>query len=174
MSEEKQNVVEKAVETVKETAEKVVEKTVDVAKDTVDVVKETTEDVVDAVKAPARSKKATWWNRIWSAIVGAVLAVAAMFGITEPQIKEQKAKVEEVTKLAGEALELAKAGKIEDAKAALELAVESGKELKEQAKKDVESVKEKAKEAKAEDIASEAVKGAKESLVKDAKTEVKQ
>ena len=82
MSEEKQNVVEKAVETVKETAEKVVEKTVDVAKDTVDAVKETTEDVVDAVKAPARSKKATWWNRIWSAIVGAVLAVAAMFGIT--------------------------------------------------------------------------------------------
>ena len=182
MSEEQKTIVE----TVKETAVETTEKIVEAGKETVEIVKdavvETTEKVVetgkvaavavkdkieeaaDTVNAPAVTKKTTWWNRIWSAIVGAVVAVAAMFGITEPQIAEQKAKVEEVKNIAAETLENIKAGKIEDAKAGLELIVESGKEVAEQAKKDIESVKEKAKDAKAEDIASEAVKGAKENL----------
>ena len=162
MSTEKENkniveeTVDKVVDTVKETTEKVVE----AGKETVDTVKDAANEVKEAVTAPAVTKKSTWWNRIWSAIVGAVLAVAAMFGITTDQVAEQKAKTEEVKKLASEALELAKAGKIEDAKAALELAVETGKEVVTEAKKVVE----KAKETKAEDVAKEAVKGAKESI----------
>jgi hypothetical protein len=184
MSEEQKTIVETVKETVVETAEKVVEagketvetvkdtvvetteKVVETGKETVDTVKEKVEEVVDVVKAPARSKKATWWNRIWSAIVGAIVAVGAMFGITEPQIAEQKAKVEEIKTIATETLENIKAGKIEDAKAGLELIIESGKEVAEQAKTDVETVTEKVKSTPAEDIAAEAVKGAKENLSK--------
>ena len=121
---------------------------------------------VEAVTAPAVSKKATWWNRIWSAIVGAIMAVAATLGITSDQIAEQKAKTEEVKKLAVEALEYAKAGKIDDAKAALQLAVETGKETATEVKKVVDNVK----DAKAEDLAKEAVKGAKEALKTSAET----
>jgi hypothetical protein len=184
MSEEQKTIVETVKETVVETAEKVVEagkETVETVKDTVVettekvvetgkgaaiAVKDKVEEVADAVNAPAVTKKATWWNRIWSAIVGAVVAVAAMFGITEPKIAEQKAKVEEVKNIAAETLENIKAGKIEDAKAGLELIIESGKEVTEQAKTDVETVTEKVKNTPAEDIAAEAVKGAKENLSK--------
>ena len=62
---------------------------------------------------------------VWSAIVGALIAVGSMFGITTEQVAEQKAKTEEVRKLAGEALELAKSGKLDDAKAKLEKAIPS-------------------------------------------------
>ena len=188
MSEESKNIVETVKETVVETAEKVVEagkETVttvtetaekvveagkDVAEKTVETVEETVEDVVKAVDAPARSKKATWWNRIWSAIVGAVMAVAAMFGITTDQVAEQKAKVTEVKTMAAEALQNIKDGKIQDGIAGLQLIVEEGKTMGEQVKKDVETVKEKVKETPAENIAAEAIKGA----VKEAtKTEQK-
>lgn len=144
------------VETVKETTEKVV----DTGKEAVETVKDKVEDVVKAVDAPARSKKATWWNRIWSAIVGAVLSVAAMFGITTEQINEQKAKTEEVKNLAGEALDAIKKGDVATAKAALELATETGKQVVDNAKQVVDNVK----EAKAEDIAKTAVEGAKEAI----------
>lgn len=177
MSEEQKTIVETVKDTVVETAEKVVEtskETVETVKDTVtdtaekvvETVKDKVEDVKNTVTAPAVTKKSTWWNRIWSAIVGAIVAVGAMFGITEPQIAEQKAKVEEVKNMAAETLENIKAGKIEDAKAGLELIIESGKEVAEQAKTDVETVTEKVKNTPAEDIAAEAVKGAKENLSK--------
>ena len=164
MSEEKEtkNVVEETVDKVVDSVKEGTEKVVDTGKEVVETVKEKVEDVVDAVKAPARSKKATWWNRIWSAIVGAILAIASMFGITTAQIDEQKSKTEEVKKLAAEALEYAKQGKIEDAKKALELAVKSGKQVIDESKKIVDNVK----EAKAEDIAKTAVEGAKEGLNK--------
>lgn len=166
MSEEKEKTiveqtVDKVVDTVKESAEKVV----DTGKEAVETVKDKVEDVVDAVKAPARSKKATWWNRIWSAIVGAVLAVASMFGITTEQINEQKAKTEEVKNLAGEALEAIKKGDVATAKAALELAAETGKQVVEDAKQVVNNVK----EAKAEDVAKTAVEGAKDALKEEKK-----
>jgi gas vesicle protein len=166
MSEEKEKTiveqtVDKVVDTVKESAEKVV----DTSKEAVETVKDKVEDVVDAVKAPARSKKATWWNRIWSAIVGAVLAVASMFGITTEQINEQKAKTEEVKNLAGEALEAIKKGDVATAKAALELAAETGKQVVEEAKQVVDNVK----EAKAEDVAKTAVEGAKKAIKEEKK-----
>lgn len=178
MSEEKKTIVETVKETAVETAEKVVEvgkdavetvkdtvvetaeKVVETGKETVDTVKEKVEEVVDVVKAPARSKKATWWNRIWSAIVGAIVAVGAMFGITTDQVADQKAKVTEVKNMAAEALQNIKDGKIQDGIAGLQLIVEEGKTMGEQAKKEVEAVKEKVKETPAEKIAAEAVKGA--------------
>ncbi len=166
---ENKNVVEETVEKVLEAGKEVVEtvkesseKAVEAGKEAVETVKDKVEDVVDAVKAPARSKKATWWNRIWSAIVGAVLAVASMFGITTAQVNEQKAKTEEVKDLAGEALEAIKKGDVATAKAALELAAETGKQVVENAKKVVDNVK----EAKAEDVTETAVKGATEGLNK--------
>ena len=180
MSEESKNIVEtvketaekvveagkETVTTVTETAEKVVEAGKDAAEKTVETVKETVEDVVKAVDAPARSKKATWWNRIWSAIVGAVMAVAAMFGITTDQVAEQKAKVTEMKAVATEALQNIKDGKIQDGIAGLQLIVEEGKTMGEQVKKTVETVKEKVKETPAENIAAEAVKGAVKGMTK--------
>ena len=164
MNEEKEtkNVVEEAVDKVVDSVKEGAEKVVDTGKEVVETVKDKVEDVVKAVEAPARSKKATWWNRIWSAIVGAALAVASMFGITTAQIDEQKAKTEEVKDLAGEALEAIKKGDVATAKAALELAAETGKQVVEEAKQVVDNVK----EAKAEDIAKTAVEGAKEGLNK--------
>ena len=168
-TENEKNVVEKAVdaskdvvETVKEAADKVV----DTGKETVETVKEKVEDIVDAVNTPARSKKATWWNRIWSAIVGAVMAVAAMFGITTDQVADQKAKVTEIKTMAAEALQNIKDGKIQDGMAGLQLIVEEGKTMGEQVKKTVETVKEKVKETPAENIAAEAVKGAVKGMTK--------
>ena len=164
MSEEKEtkNVVEETVDKVVDSVKEGTEKIVDTGKEVVETVKDKVEDVVDAVGAPARSKKATWWNRIWSAIVGAVLAVASMFGITTAQIDEQKAKTEEVKNLAGEALEAIKKGDVATAKAALELAAETGKQVAKDAKQVVDNVK----EAKAEDVEKTAVEGAKEGLNK--------
>lgn len=164
MSEEKEtkNVVEETVNKVVDSVKEGADKVVDTSKEVVETVKDKVEDVVDAVKAPARSKKATWWNRIWSAIVGAVLAVASMFGITTAQIDEQKAKTEEVKNLASEALEAIKKGDVATAKAALELAAETGKQVAKDAKQVVDNVK----ETKTEDIVKTAVEGAQEGLNK--------
>lgn len=143
MSEEKEtkNVVEETVDKVVDSVKESTEKVIDTSKEVVETVKDKVEDVVDAVKAPARSKKTTWWNRIWSAIVGAVLAVASMFGITTAQIDEQKAKTEEVKNLASEALEAIKKGDVATAKAALELATESGKQVVDNANQVVDNIK---------------------------------
>ena len=164
MSEEKEtkNVVEKTVDTVKESAEKVV----DTGKEVVETVKDKVEDVVDAVKAPARSKKATWWNRIWSAIVGAVLAVASMFGITTAQINEQKAKTEEVKATVSAAIEDIKAGKVAEAKAKLESTITTTKEVVAEAKQVVDNMK----NADSKEVTKKAVEGATQTLKKTSET----
>jgi methyl-accepting chemotaxis protein len=155
----------------KETNETVINEVKEVASEIINEVKEDAENIVEAgkevvtkvsesVNTVPTTKKATWWNRIWSAIVGAVLAVGAMFGITSEQVAGQKAKTEEVKKFAAEALEYAKQGKCDDAKAALEIVVETSKDVI----NDTKEVVDKVKDAKAEDIAAEAVKGAKEAL----------
>ena len=60
-----------------------------------EVREKTTETVEKSKNVITTTKGKTWWNRIWSAAVGAVVAVGAMFGITNDQIAEQKEKVEE-------------------------------------------------------------------------------
>jgi hypothetical protein len=142
---------------------------VDAAKETANVVTETVENVTEVKgdgPAPLATKKATWWNRIWSAIVGALIAVGSMFGITTEQVAEQKAKTEEVRKLAGEALELAKAGKLDDAKATLEKAVETGKEVVADAKEVVDNVKNADKEAVKETVKKSLIETVKETITK--------
>lgn len=144
------------------------EAVVDAAKETANVVTETVEKVTEVKgDGPApTTKKATWWNRIWSAIVGALIAVGSMFGITTEQVAEQKAKTEEVRKLAGEALELAKAGKLDDAKATLEKAVETGKEVVADAKEVVDNVKNADKEAVKETVKKSLIETVKETITK--------
>jgi hypothetical protein len=106
-----------------------------------EAVKETVSAVKEAVESPAVTKKATWWNRIWSGFVGALLAVAAMFGITTDQVAEQKENVKQVKTLASEALESIKKGDIATAQAKLNEAQEVGKEVVEKAKEAVETIK---------------------------------
>jgi hypothetical protein len=123
---------------VKETAEKVVE----AGKEAVETVKDKVEEAVEAVKAPARSKKATWWNRILSAIIGAIMSFAATLGITSDQIAEQKARTEQIKVAVNEALTAIKKGDIAAAKTALEKAVEPAKELIDESKKVIDKTKE--------------------------------
>ena len=109
------------------------------------------------------NKKQTWLNRIWSAIVGAAVAVGAMFGVTQPQIEAQKAKVIEVKTYATEALEAIKKGDVQTATAKLQEVTAATKEVAEQIKKDVEKVKEADKKSVVETVK----KTVTESLVKD-------
>ena len=106
-----------------------------------EAVKETVGAVKEAVGSPAVTKKATWWNRIWSAIVGAILAVAAMFGITTDQVAEQKENVKQVKTLASEALESIKKGDVATAQAKLNEAQEVGKEVVSKTKEAIETIK---------------------------------
>jgi len=112
-----------------------------IAKEVVEAAKETVETVKEAIQTPAVTKKATWWNRIWSAILGAILAVAAMFGVNADQIKEQKAKTEEVKTLAGEALAAFKAGDTKTGMEKLNAVQTVGKEVVKNTKEMVETVK---------------------------------
>ena len=109
------------------------------------------------------TKKQTWLNRIWSAAVGAVVAVGAMFGITQPQIEAQKAKVVEVKTKATEALDALKKGDVQTATAKLQEATAATKEVAEQVKKDIAKVK----EANKDSVVETAKKAATEALVKD-------
>jgi uncharacterized phage infection (PIP) family protein YhgE len=101
---------------------------------------------VEIVSKP--SKKQTWWNRIWSAIVGAIVAVAAMLGITTEEVNEQKARVQKITVCVTEAKEALSKGDIASAKAKVEEAITISKEIagdvkqvKENADKLIETVK---------------------------------
>ena len=114
-----------------------------------------TEEVVegnetDGEGAPVvvTTKKQTWLNRIWSAAVGAVVAVGAMFGITQPQIDAQKAKVTEVKTKAASAVEALKAGDTQTAIKQLQEVVGDAKAIAEQAKKDLDTMKTKATDVK--------------------------
>lgn len=127
-----------------------------------------TEEVVEVAEgegAPVvvTTKKQTWLNRIWSAAVGAVVAVGAMFGITQPQIEAQKAKVVEVKTKATEALDALKKGDVQTATAKLQEATAATKEVAEQVKKDFEKIK----EADKGSVVENAKKTATEALVKD-------
>lgn len=112
------------------------------------------------------TKKQTWWNRIWSAIVGAILAVGAMFGITTDQIAEEKAKVETVQAQAKEALDAIKAGDLTTAQAKLTEATTIVKDVVKDAKETVKNVTEAAKEADKKEVGKTAIKGALEGAIK--------
>lgn len=167
MSEEKEtkNVVEETVDKVVETVKETTEKVVETGKEAVETVKDKVEDVVKVVDAPARSKKATWWNRIWSAIVGAILAILSMFGITNEKIAKLEQDKNDLKNLATEIATSIKDGKIEDAKAAADLIIEKFNEKKQEVKEVVENIKNTDKEA----IKDAAIQGAKEKLEADDK-----
>ncbi|MBR4316264.1 MAG: hypothetical protein IKP65_04750 [Alphaproteobacteria bacterium] len=99
------------------------------------------------VKTEKTEKKSTWFNRIWSAVVGAAVAVGAMFGITNEQIATEKAKVETIKTHAVAALEALKSGDVTTATANLQSAVATGKEVVADAKVIAEKVKNADKES---------------------------
>lgn len=82
-----------------------------------------------------------WWNRIVSAIVGALIALGASLGITQDHVNEQKARVDNIKELAAEAYAAIKAGDYATAKSALELAATEGKDFTAEAKTVVNNVK---------------------------------
>jgi hypothetical protein len=126
----------------------------------VDEAKEKVEQVVETVKEEVTTKKGTWLNRVCSAVVGAVVAVGAMFGITQPKIDAQKAK-------AAQAIEQIKKGDVNGATKTLQ-------EIAGQVKQDVETVKTAVKDADKGEVAKTAVDGAKAGVAKaEAKTETK-
>lgn len=141
-------VTEAVKDVVKESTDAVKES----AKEVVEAAKETVETVKEAIQTPAVTKKATWWNRFWSAFLGAVLAVAAMFGVNTEQIKEQKAKTEEVKTLAGEALAAFKAGDTKTGMEKLNAVQTVGKEVVKNTKEMVETVKNADKKTVVENI----------------------
>lgn len=94
------------------------------------------------------TKKQTWLNRICSAVVGAIVAVGAMFGINQSQIDAQKAKVTEVKTKAASAIESLKNGDTKMAIATLQQVVGDVKEVAAQAKQDLDTMKTKATNAK--------------------------
>lgn len=102
---------------------------------------EVSKETTTSVESKTTGKKQTWWNRFWSALTGAILAVAAMFGITSDQIAEQKENVKEVKTLASEALNAIKAGDVKTATAKLTEAGEVGKEVVSAAKDVVDKAK---------------------------------
>ena len=75
------------------------------------------------------SKKGTWLNRLFSAVIGAAVAVGAMFGITNEKIAEEKTKVETIQTQAKEALDAIKNGDIKTATAKLTEATAVVKEV---------------------------------------------
>lgn len=93
------------------------------------------------------TKKTTWVNRIWSAVIGAAVAVASMFGITSEQIAEEKAKVTSVQSQVKVALEALKSGDVTTATANLQAAVATGKEVIADAKTIADKVKNTDKES---------------------------
>lgn len=109
------------------------------------------------------TKKQTWLNRVWSAVVGAAVAVGAMFGITQPQIDAQKAKVVEIKTYASEALEALRNGDVKTATTKLQEATAVTKEVAKQIKKDVNKIK----EANKESVVETAKTAITETLVKD-------
>lgn len=146
---------DKVAETITEVKENVAE-----VKEVAEKAKETVTKVIETTKGK------TWWNRIWSAIVGAVLAVLSMFGITNDKVAEQKEMVKQVQAYASEALVDIKAGNLSAAAEKLDKANAIGKEVKEEVKEVVENVKNADKEA----VKDAAIKGAVEGLNKETTT----
>lgn len=136
----------------------------------------------EEVKTKTVSKKSTWFNRICSAVVGAIVAVGAMFGITNEQIAKEKEKVESVKTKAVAALDALKNGDVTTATANLQSAIATGKEVVVDAKAIADKVKESdkasivetAKDKIAKAVVSEQVKKVESATaVYNAKNEIK-
>jgi hypothetical protein len=166
MSEVKEK-IEQTVETVKETAKEVKEKVEDTAKEVKTTVKEVAEKGKNVIET---TKAKSWWNRIWSAIVGAVLAVAAMFGITNDKVAQEKALMTQVKQYTEDALVDIKAGNIKAAAEKLEQAKSIGKTVVTDVKETVENVKNVDKE----DVKNVAIEGAKEGFKNSKEAPVKE
>ena len=166
MSEVKEK-IEQTVETVKETAKEVKEKVEDTAKEVTATVKEVAEKGKNVIET---TKAKSWWNRIWSAIVGAVLAVAAMFGITNDKVAQEKALMTQVKQYTEDALVDIKAGNIKAAAEKLEQAKSIGKTVVDDVKETVENVK----NADKEEVKNVAIEGAKEGFKNSKETPVKE
>ena len=106
------------------------------------------------------SKKGTWLNRLFSAVIGAAVAVGAMFGITNEKIAEEKTKVETIQTQAKEALDALKTGDIQTATTKLTEATAIVKEVA----KDVKETAEQVKNADPAEVGKTAVQGAKDAL----------
>lgn len=128
-----------------------------------------TKTETETVKASIRSFGKGLFSSICSAVIGAAVAIGSIFGITENQVNEQKAKVTEIKGLASEALDAIKSGKFDDAKAALELATETTKEVVADAKTVIDNIK----AADKEEVKA-AVKTEAEKVVKDVATKAEE
>ena len=128
-------------------------------KNTTEVTKEVSKDTA----VTTTTKKTTWWNRVVSAVVGAVVAVGAMFGITGNQVAAEKAKVESVKTQAIAALDALKAGDVTTATAKLQEAIATGKEVV----NDVKAAAEQVKNADKNSVVETAKNAVTETLVKD-------
>lgn len=109
------------------------------------------------------TKSQTWLNRIYSALVGAALAICTTLGITSEKINDEKAKVKTIQTQAKEALEAIKSGDIKTAQTKLTEATQTTKEVIAKAKEVIE----KAKETDKTELVKAAVSGAKEAITKD-------
>lgn len=130
-----------------EIKEKVEEVISDVKEEIAEIKEKIAEKVEDAkdclteITSKKNNGKQTWWNRIISAIVGAIIAAGATYGITATHISEQKTRVSNIKELTTEALTAIKAGDVETAKAALELANAEGKGLVAESKTVINNIK---------------------------------
>lgn len=131
----------------------------------------------EEVKKETEVKKTGWASKIWSAIIGIVVGVAGMFGISQDQIKTEKAKVETMKTSVVEAIYNLEQG---DAKAAIvnlkeitattkEVAADI-KAAAEKAKAEKQTVVEKAKDAVVKEVVKQEVKAA-EKAIEPKKTE---
>lgn len=117
-------------------------------KETVDNGENTNSNVEETIEKNAVSetvqvnKKQNWANRLWSSLIGVLVGIGAMFGVTTEHIETQRAKAQELNEFSREALNFLKAGDVANAKASLELAVEAGAVFYKEAKEIVENVKE--------------------------------
>jgi hypothetical protein len=159
--------IDQTVETVKETTKEVKEKVEKTAKE----VKETVKEVAEKGKNIIETTKAkSWWNRIWSAIVGAFLAVAAMFGITNDKVAQEKALMTQVKQYAEDALGDIKAGNIKAAAEKLEQANTIGKNVVADVKETIKDVK----DADKDEVKKTAIEGAKEGFLNPKETPAKE
>lgn len=113
------------------------------------------------------STKSTWLNRIWSAIVGALIAVGSMFGITSEQISAQKAKVESIQTQTKEALDALKKGDTAEAITKLTEVTADVTNTTKDVISDVKEVSASIKESDKTQVVVTAIKGAAEALVKN-------
>lgn len=117
------------------------------------------------------SKKSTWLNRIWSAVVGLAVGVAGMFGISQDQIKAERAKVELMKVAVTDAIYNLQQGDVKAATINLkEVAATTQKvaadikEAAEKAKSNKQNIVEKAKEAIVKEVVKQEVKEAEKSI----------